>query len=123
MRMWLTLICAAALLLGAGCAAEPDPVREPVGELQDRLESARTIENTAQRDQTIEEIALAPRTAITRALRSRRPGRLQTARSWTKPPRIARKMESIGNRVAAEQFVRLIRNPPLRDQLHMEFAS
>jgi len=124
MKMWLAMCLAAALLFSAGCFAPPDPARESVGELQGQLQSAKVIVNPVDRNQALENIAMSaidsdyPVVAFDATVAISDNSQRDEAAAYC-----ARKMDSIGNRDAAEDFVRLIKNSVLRDQLHVEFAS
>jgi hypothetical protein len=124
MRIWLTLGIAAALFWVAGCGVQTDPARESPAVLQERMESARVIQETPERDQTMEEIAMS-------SADSNVPGIAMDATREIVNSSVrdeaaaycARKMYSAGNRVTAEEFVHLIRNGVLRDEIYEEFAS
>ena len=118
MKIRLAIGLTVASLLLAGCA------KQTAGQLQERLDSAKAIDNGAERDVAMQNLAKdaadnnVPDLAL-EAVNSIESGvdKDNTAAYC------ARKIDKHGNRVAAEVFVRIVQNGALRDQLHFEFAA
>jgi hypothetical protein len=117
MKVWLVMASVAASLL-IGCAPQS------AGQLQERFDAAKAIDNTSERDLAMENVAkdAADSNVPDLALNAVNSVVSEVDKDNT-AAYCARKMDKHGNRTAAEVFVHVIQNQALRDQLHFEFAS
>jgi protein involved in sex pheromone biosynthesis len=117
MKIRLAMGLALALLL-LGCAPQS------AGQLQERFDAAKAIENTSERDLAMENVAKDSADANVPDLALNSVNAIQSEVDKDNTAAYcARKMDKHGNRTAAEVFVHVIQNGALRDQLHFEFAA
>lgn len=116
MKIWLA-VCFASLLVAWGCA------KESVGQFQERIDAAKAIDNVPIRDQAMQKIAQDAADENNPGMAFNATGAIETVSVKDDAAAYcSRKLDKKGNRVAAEQFVHMISNSALRDQIHMEFA-
>ena len=117
MKIWLAMGFAVASLL-LGCAPQS------AGQLQERYDAAKAIDNISERDLAMENVAKdsADANVPDLALNAVNSIASEVDKDNT-AAYCARKMDKHGNRTAAEVFVHVIQNGGLRDQLHFEFAA
>jgi hypothetical protein len=117
MKIWLAMGLAVASLL-LGCAPQSP------GQLQERFDAAKAIDNVSERDLAMENVAKDAADANVPDLALNAVNAIQSEVDKDNTAAYcARKMDKHGNRTAAEVFVHVIQNGGLRDQLHFEFAA
>jgi len=118
MKIWLAMGLAVASLVLGGCAPQS------AGQLQERFDAAKAIDNVSERDLAMENVAkdAADSNVPDLALNAVNAIASEVDKDNT-AAYCARKIDKHGNRTAADVFVQVIQNGALRDQLHFEFAA
>jgi hypothetical protein len=101
-----------------GCAPQS------AGQLQQRFDAAKAIDNSAERDVAMENVAKDSADNNVPDLALEAVNAIQSGEDKDNTAAYcARKLDKHGNRTAADVFVHVIQNGALRDQLHFEFAG
>ena len=117
MKTWVVMGLSLAMLL-IGCAPQS------AGQLQERFDAAKAIDNIAERDVAMENVAKDSADSNVPDLALEAVNAIQSGVDKDNTAAYcARKLDKHGNRTAADVFVHVIQNGSLRDQLHFEFAA
>jgi hypothetical protein len=101
-----------------GCAPQSP------GQLQERFNAAKAIDNIAERDVAMENVAKDSADSNVPDLALEAVNAIESGVDKDNTAAYcARKLDRNGNRTAADVFVKVIQNGALRDQLHFEFAG